>query len=133
MSQQTSAEPGHVDAENLDVAVPDADTTLLLEIPCDSINTLSVEVSVVDEALDGFEIRARLHRNSDWQVLYDAAGDFTSPIGLLIGTSGDLTAQAEDTTGWFIMDVTGLFAVQVRASGAADSATVTARGTGRGT
>lgn len=131
MAQTTSVEPGRVVAESLDVSVAVAGTTTILEVPTAEIRELGIEFTVADNALDAFQVHGKMHPNGSFQVLYDAAGDYTSPAGLVIGASGDLTAQAAATTGWLFLDVSPLYAVKLVGSAAVGVAVVDVRAIGK--
>lgn len=131
MSQETSSLPSSVLALNADVSVAVAGVTTLLEIPTENIRELGIEIAVTVNNLDAFEVHGKMHPSGAYHALYSAAGDYTSPVGLVIGTSGDLTAQAATTTGWIILDVAPLYAVKITASAVTGAATVTARAIGK--
>lgn len=131
MAQTTGRTPKGIQAENAAVAVAVSGLTDLLYLPTAGLDEISIEVVVTANALDQFEVHGQVHPNGSYYALYSASGDFTTPVGLLIGTSGDLTAQAAGTTGWLIMNVAPLYAVLIKASAAAGIATVTARSTGK--
>lgn len=120
MAQETSRDPRHLAARNLAVVLPSASNAVILELPVDGLTSIGVQVDVTVRALDAFIIKGKFHASGAFVTLYSAAVDYTSPAGLLIGASGDLTAQGAATTGWFTMDVRGLYAVQVLASGTVD-------------
>lgn len=105
-----------LEASNLALAVPASGNTTLLEIPVKGLERIFVQFDVTSNAFDAFIISARASRDASYAVLYNAAGDFLVPQGLLLGASGDLTTQAVGS-GWFIMDVRGLNEVKVEASG----------------
>lgn len=132
MAQSTSSLPRSVLAENLSVSVPAAGTTEVLTLPLDGITEVGIEFTVATQALDAFQVHGQMHPSGAFQALYDTAGDYTTPIGLVIGTSGDLTAQAAGTTGWIILDVAPLYALKIKVSAAADSAVVSVRAIGKG-
>jgi len=113
-------------AENLAVAVPATGNTVLLIMPTLGMKNLGVEIKPTVHALDAFIIAARFGPNSDFVTLYSSAGQFTSPAGLLIGASGDLTALAAGATGWFVLDIRGLYEVRVSASSTTDGTLVDA-------
>jgi len=93
------------------------------------LNVLYVEIQPVTEALTAFEIAARPNTQGTFNTLFSASGDFTSPDGLLIGASGDLTVLSAGSTGWFIMFCLGLDRVQLSATAAgAGTLTVIAGG-----
>ena len=111
-------------AKNLAVSVPGTGSTTLLEIGVAGLDTISAEFKPTVQAFDAFAIQAKFHAGGDFVTLYSSAGSFTTPAGLLIGASGDLTTLGAGATGWFVLDVRGLYAVRVTASAAADSAAV---------
>jgi len=64
---------------------------------------------------DAFEIQISPD-GTNFETAFSTSGDYTSPAGILIGCSGDLTVLAAAATGWFILDVTGLASIQLQAS-----------------
>ena len=84
-----------------------------------------VSISVATQALDAFIIQGRAHANDSFQTFYSSAVDYTSPAGILLGTSSDLTTIGAGSTGWFILETQGIWEVRLQASAAADSAAVT--------
>jgi len=104
-------------ADNLSVSVAQAGLTTLTtnEDMADTIRML-FEVTTGGQAFDAFEIQVKAHPNGSWITIYNAAADFTSPAGLIIGASGDLTTLAASTTGWFLMETRGLYGIRVQAS-----------------
>ncbi len=81
-------------------------TTLDIALDVRGLDRITVQLTVAMEALTGFAIKGKTTDDAAADTLYSAAGDFTSPRGLLVGASGDLTTLAVGT-GWFVMDVTG--------------------------
>jgi len=122
MAQSTSKAPGRVEAKNEAVAVPSTGNTTLIEIEVDTVNEVGFAILPVTNALDAFLVQGKFHREGAFVTLYSAAGAFTSPAGLIVAASGDLTGLAAAATGWFIMDVRPLFAVRLQASAAAAGA-----------
>jgi len=112
------------------VTVGGTGNTTLLEIDTAGLSRIGFYFSVATQNLDAFIIAAKFGEGGSYSTLYSAAGDFTSPSGLLVGTSGDLTTVAASSSGWFIMDVSGVQGIRVQASAAADSASVTPYATG---
>ena len=53
---------------------------------------------------------------TNYETLYSSPTDYTSPVGILVGTSGDLTILAADATGWFILDCSALHKIKIQAS-----------------
>ena len=137
MAQSTSQTGGQtrqlLTATNLAVSVPAAGTTTLLEVPTAGIDTMGLSFDVTVQALDAFAITARFNADSAFVTLYSTAGSFTTPAGLLIGASGDLTTQAAGTTGWFVLYTRGLHSVKVTCSAnVAGAATVSVYAGGAG-
>lgn len=103
--------------DNLAVTVAQAGLTTLATVE-DLADTVRMyfEVTTGTQAFDAFEIQVKAHPSGSWNAVYNATGDFTTPAGLLVGASGDLTALALSTLGWFIMETRGLYGVRVQAS-----------------
>jgi len=97
-------------------------TTIGAAIDVSNFNQIMVRIDNSDDTgsaailFDAFEIQASVDGGSNFETLYSTAGDYTSPSGILIGTSGDLTILAADATGWFIMDVSGIDQIRCQAS-----------------
>ncbi len=107
------------------VTVAGTGTTTLCTLITEHMERLWVEIANVAQAFDAFAIQGRLHEDGSFLTLFDAAGDFTSPAGILIGASGDLTTLAAGGSGWLCLDVLGIQAVRLTASAAANNATPT--------
>ncbi len=90
---------------------------------------IATEIVLTTQTFDQFQIMVKFHKDGAWVVLYSATGDFTSPAGLLVGASGDLTALAPGI-GWFIMDVTGIYKVKLQAACAVAGGISVVRGGG---
>ena len=84
------------------------------------IQNLNVSLTVAVHAIDTFIVEVMFHPEGPW-VSY-ATGITSTPAGLILAASGTLASQAAGT-GWFIMDVRGLYGVQVSASGSVDDTT----------
>lgn len=112
-------------ASNVAVACPASGNTTLLVLPVVGIRRIFVQLSVATQALDAFIISAKAHKDATAITLFSAAADFTSPAGLMVDASGDLTTTAAGGTGWFVMKVEGLHEVTIAASGAVNNAAVT--------
>ena len=135
MAQSTSQHPRQdfsVFAKNEAITVVQTGNTDLIEVDTSCIEKLAVEAVVTGQALDAFVIQGKVHPESTYVTLKSVAGDYTSPTGVLLLASGDLTAQGASTTGWFLMDVRPFSSVKVLASsGNVAGSTVTARAIGR--
>ena len=93
-------------------------------IPCGNMDRLHVSLETSNHsALDQFVIQIKPHASASFQNAYATSGDFTTPAGILIGTSSDLTALAENSSGWFILDVRALYQVNLQAAQAAGATT----------
>lgn len=134
MTQVTSTTGGQTRqlmvAKDTAISCPATGNTTLLEVPTAGLDNLAVQIDVTVQALDAFIIQGRFHPDGAFVTIYSAAGDYTAPVGLLVAASGDLTAQAAGTTGWFILDVRALYAVKVLASGAVNNALVSVYASG---
>ncbi len=86
---------------------------------------LGVEIALTGQNFDQFSIQARFHGSGSYQTLFDAAADFLSPSGVLIGASGDLTTIAAAASGWFLMDVGAIESIRLQAACAADNGATT--------
>jgi hypothetical protein len=106
------------------VTVPGTGNTTLLQVKVQGLERIFVQLSATTQALDAFLIQGKAHADATALTLFSAGADFTSPAGLMIDASGDLTGLAASASGWFVMDVRGLYEVKILASAAADSATV---------
>lgn len=82
---------------------------------------LGCEIAVTGQAFDQFEIHGRFHPQGAYQKLFSTAGEYISVLGLLTGTSGDLTTIAAGSSGWFTMDVDQLESIVIKAACAADN------------
>lgn len=76
---------------------------------------MTCQIEVETNALDQFIVSGRVHDESGWMILFNAGADFTSPAGLMIDASGDLTAQAVGA-GWFKMNVGGFYELRISAA-----------------
>lgn len=112
-------------ASNAAVAVVAGGNTTLLDIPCQGIDRIFVEVTPTTNGFDAFIIAGRCHPAAGYVTLYSAAGDYTTPRGLLVGASGDLTTLSAASTGWFVLDVKGIDSIRIQASGSGGTATTT--------
>lgn len=127
MAQRVTRTGGQVSAlmnlKNLAVSVAGTGSTTIMDVITLGLNRLYVHIDVTVHALDAFAILGQGHPDAGFDTLYNTTAGFTNPVGILVGCSGDLTAQAVGS-GWFILDVTGLNAVKVTCSGASDGTLV---------
>jgi hypothetical protein len=74
--------------------------------------------------LSSFEVAYRAHASGGWAVIATAAGDYTSPAGMVVDASGDLTVAASGATvHWLRLNVGGIDAVRIRAAGTSSTLT----------
>lgn len=107
------------------VSCPASGNTALLTVDTSRLDRIFVQFSVATQALDAFIIQGRCSADAAFETLYSTAAHYNTPTGLLVGTSGDLTAVAAGSTGWFILDTSSLYEVKILASGAVNNAAVT--------
>jgi len=100
--------------KSLAVAVPET-LTSVLAVNVSGYERLTVSVDVTSHALDQFVVKGRNHGDGTLMTLFSAAGDFTSPAGMVVDASGDLTTQAVGS-GWLALDVSGWDKIEVFAA-----------------
>ena len=100
---------------DLSATLVPASTTEFITVPVEGVDRVMVHLVVAVAALTGFAIKAKVNAKADADILYNAAGDFTSPSGALVDASGDLTTLAIGT-GWFILDTKGLDSIIIAAT-----------------
>ena len=120
----TVATAAQLDASNASLSVPAAGNTPLLDLDVRGVERIYVQVTPTTNGFDAFTIAIKPQANGAYSTIASVAADYTSPSGLLVGASGDLTTLAAATTGWFILDVRGIFMVRVQASGSGGASTV---------
>ncbi len=76
-----------------------------------------VQLDVTTNALDTIEIYASASPKGGFHKLFSTSSEFLYPVRPMIGCSGDLVNQAVGT-GWFLLDVRGLYALQIKAASA---------------
>ena len=112
-------------AENVNVAVPQAGNTTLLEVQTEGLERLAIEVAVVGQGLAAFIVQVKLHPDGSYLTIASVATDYTTPNGFMLTASGNLVLQAAATSGWLRMDVHGVFSVKfLAASGNVAGSTV---------
>lgn len=119
---------GHsLQSKSLAVNVAVAGLTTLIELQdvADLIR-IALQFDVATNPFDAFEVQARFHKDGSYVALYNTSGAFTAPVGLIVGASGNLTAQGAGTTGWLIMETRGIQAVRFQASAGVGIAVVNA-------
>ena len=110
----------HFQKTSKSVTLADETLTTVAEIPTAKIESLFVEVTVSVTALDQFVIAGRPNADGAFNTLYSLAADYTSPTGILIAASGDLTALSA-ATGWFLIYPRGIEVLRIQVARAAGS------------
>ncbi|MHB8388023.1 MAG: hypothetical protein ACYDBH_00415 [Acidobacteriaceae bacterium] len=132
MTQITSRNGGQVSpslfAENVALALNGTTSTVLLDIPTLELERLGFEFDLTTQALSAFLVEGRFHPDDSYHTITNAVT--ATPAGLILAASGTLASQAAGSSGWFIMDVGGLYDVRVSATAAVSGAVVTARACG---
>lgn len=113
-----------LDASSTATAIPAGSNTDILEVIVRGLRYLGVVFSVTTNDLDVFTVSAKFSKDDSFHALY--TGITSTPAGLITAASGTLAAQGAGTTGWFVMDVRGLYAIKITVSGTvADTTAVT--------
>jgi len=96
----------------------------------EGLSRIAIKLTVATNALAAFVIQASFDGlDATFNTIKSTAGEFTSPTGVLIDSSGDLTAQAVGT-GWFVLDVAGFKVVKLQANSSGASSTLAISGGG---
>jgi len=104
--------------------------TTLVDYVVASMKRVGINIANAGTLTDQFVLQAQFVEDGAWHTLFNTAGDFTSPAGILVGASGDLTAIADATSGWFILDTDGIFAIRLRAASSGADTVLTVNGGG---
>jgi hypothetical protein len=102
-------------ANNIGVSVPNAGLTVLLDIDVSLLSYVTAQIKVATFALAAFQVLGKMENAGDFVVLDSASAEFTTPAGIIIDASGDLTLQAVGS-GWIIISVLGLQRLQLKAT-----------------
>jgi len=99
------------------VTIPAAGNTDILEMDVSQINRLAMEIrNTGAQAFDVFIVQGKVHPDSAYVTLLSAAADYTTPAGIVVDASGDLTILGAGATGWLIIDVLGFQKIKLQAS-----------------
>ena len=91
--------------------------TTVVEINVTDWEFLYITFTVGSAALTAFDIAYRAHDSGGYAVLANAAGDFTSPAGIVIDASASpVTAAADGTVYGVLLNVKAAQSVRIRAS-----------------
>ena len=116
-------------AKSVATDLPAGSNTDILETITLGLKNIGVFFSVATNNLDVFTVSAKFHPDDTFHSLYAAIT--STPAGLIIAASGTLASTPAAGSGWFIMDVRGIYAIKVTVSGTvADTTAVNIFATG---
>lgn len=104
MTKQVSDQFHRITVSKAAAVIPDADTEVLT-IDCKFISRVHLHLLAAVAALTAFKVKAKATVDATADTLFSTAGDFATPVGSLVGCSGDLTTLSG--AGWLIIDTTG--------------------------
>lgn len=104
-------------AKSVCTAIPAAGTTDILEVMTLGLKNIGVYFDVATNDLDGFVVSVKFHPDDTFHSLYTAIDATPTESPLIIAASGTLASTAAAGSGWFLMDVRGIYAVKIGVSG----------------
>ena len=107
-------------AESVVTTLPASGDTRVLEIPTLGLKNIGVAFTPAVNAIDAFKVYAKFHPEDSFHLLYGAIDSTPTESPLVIAASGTLASQAAASTGWFTMDVRGIYAIAIDVSGSTD-------------
>lgn len=116
-------------AKSVVTAIPATGNTDILELTTLGLKNIGVYFTVATNDLDAFIVSAKFHPDDTFHSLY--TGITSTPAGLVIAASGTLATTAAAGSGWFLLDVRGIYAIKISVSGTvADTTAVNIYATG---
>lgn len=121
------------------IAVPALGLTVIAEFDVLLADETKISIAVADQNLDSLVVEIQMAGDSEWFEIAGQSADYTTPQGMLLGCSdgsgtgnnGDLTTIAAGDTGLLLLtNLAGVSRIRLRASAAADSASVTTKAGG---
>jgi hypothetical protein len=103
----------------LSTSVDNAANSDVAEVLCRDVSRLAFEIKAITQTFNAFFVQAKVQPLGSYRTIVSAAGGYTSPSGIIVAASGDLTALAAGSTGWLIVDVLGLYSLKLQAKGVA--------------
>lgn len=103
-------------AKSVVTAIPATGNTVVMEIPTLGLKNIGVQINPTVRNLDAFIVRAKFHPEGAWVDLYNAIDATPTESPLVTAASGTLAGLAADATGWFTMDVRGIYGIQIALS-----------------
>ena len=104
-------------AKSVVTAIPATGNTDILEIMTLGLKNIGVYFTVATNDLDAFIVSAKFHPDDTFHSLYTAIDATPTESPLVIAASGTLASTAAAGTGWFLMDVRGIYAIKISVSG----------------
>lgn len=118
-------------AKSVATAIPAAGNTDILEMTTLGLKNIGVYFDVATNNLDAFIVSAKFHPDDTFHSLYTAIDATPTESPLVIAASGTLASTAAAGSGWFLMDVRGIYALKISVSGTvADTTAVNIYATG---
>lgn len=127
-----SKTPGAVRVDReLELLAADGSQTVL-DVIVDDLAFLAISAHVdVGGPLSAFSIIGNVTPDEiGGLTLASVAADYTSPSGVIVDASGDLTVLADQ--GWVLVNVTGFYRIRVEVTAGADINPLYIRATGKG-
>lgn len=121
MAQSTNSSPARrlvfIAKTDADVAVPAAGNTNILDIEVSQLARVALEIrNTGANALDVFNVQGKVHPDGAYMTILTVAADYTTPAGIVVDASGDLTVLAAGATGWLILDALAFISIRLQAS-----------------
>jgi len=108
-----------------DVSVATGANTTIFDMDVSQIARLALQITNPGaNALDSFIVQGKVNTDGDLLSILTVAADYTTPAGIVVDASGDLTALAAGATGWLILDVLALNMIRITASAAVGATTL---------
>ena len=89
----------------------------IAEFQVDGREQTFVTFTAATAALTAFEVHVKPNEASAYVLWFSIASDYTSPVGMLLGASGNLTTAGTTGTHWLILNTKGVFKVKLRGAG----------------
>lgn len=105
-------------AKSVVTGLPATGNSDVLEFATLGLKNVGVVILPTVNDLDAFIVSAKFHPDDTFHSLYSAIT--STPAGLIIAASGTLATLGAAATGWFIMDVRGIYAIKISVSGSVD-------------
>lgn len=107
----------YADQDSGSVAIPAAGNTDIIELDTTQVARLALEIKNLGaNAFDAFIVQGKANPDGAFMTLLSAAADYTSPAGIVVDASGDLTTLGAGATGWLILDVLAFAKIKLQAS-----------------